>query len=60
MNRFMQSQVNNALLALETLDKSIEMSALKDDGVVSKEEKRQIKQIRKAIEKFKHSMDKIK
>lgn len=60
MNRFMQSQVNNALLALETLDKSIEMSALKDDGVVSKEEKRQIKQIRKAIEKLKHSMDKIK
>ena len=60
MNRFMQSQVNNALLSLETLDKSIEMSALKDDGVISKEEKRQIKKIRKAIEKFRHSMDKIK
>ena len=60
MNSFMQSQVNNTLLALETLDKSIEMSALKDDGVVSKEEKRQIKQVRKAIERFKRSINKIK
>ena len=60
MNSFMQSQVNNALLALETLDKSIEMSALQDDGVISKEEKRQIKQVRKAIERFKRSINRIK
>lgn len=60
MNRFMQSQVNNALLSLETLNKSLEMSALKDDGVISKEEQRQIRKIRKAIGKFKHSMEKIK
>ena len=59
MNRFMQSQVNNALLALKALDKSIEMSALKDDGKISKEEKKQIRKIRKAIQCFEKKMSKL-
>lgn len=60
MNRFMQSQVNAALLSLKALDQSIEMAAQKDDGVISKEEKKQIKKIRKAVKKFSQAMDKLK
>ena len=60
MNRFMQSQVNAALLSLKALDQSIEMAAQKDDGVISKEEKKQIKKIRKAVKKFSQAMDKVK
>ncbi len=60
MNRFMQSQVNNALLSLKTLDKSIEMAASKDDGVISKEEMKQIQKIRKAITRFEREMEKLK
>ena len=60
MNSIMQSQVNNALLSLKTLDQSLEMAAMKDDGVISKEEKKQIGQIRRAILKFEKAMEKIK
>ena len=60
MNRFMQSQVNSALLSLKALDQSIEMAAQKDDGVISKEERKQIKKIRKAVRKFRQAMDKLK
>ncbi len=60
MNRFMQSQVNSALLALRALDQSIEMAAQKDDGVISKEERKQIKKIRKAVKKFSQAMARLK
>ena len=60
MNRFMQSQVNNALLSLKVLDQSIEMAAKQDDGEISKEERKEIKQIRKAIRDFEKAIGKIK
>ncbi len=60
MNRFMQSQVNSALLALRALDQSIEMAAQEDDGVISKEERKQIKKIRKAVKKFSQTMARLK
>ena len=60
MNRFMQSQVNNVLLSLRTLNQSIEMAAKQDDDRISKEEKKQIKKIRKAIRKFETAIAKLK
>ena len=60
MNRFMQSQVNSALLSLKVLDQSLELSAQKDDGVISKEEEKEIKHIRKAIRQFEKEMEKLK
>ena len=59
MNEFMKSQVNNALLSLKTLDKSIELAAVQDDGVMSKEEQKQVKRIRKAIRRFEKEMAKM-
>ncbi len=56
----MQSQVNSALLALRALDQSIEMAAQKDGGVISKEERKQIKKIRKAVKKFSQAMARLK
>ena len=60
MNRFMQSQVNNVLLSMKTLDQSIEIAAKQDDGEISKEEQKAIKQIRKAIQNFNKAISKIK
>ena len=59
MNEFMKSQVNNALLSLKTLDKSIELAAVQDDGVMSKEEQKQVKRIRKAIRRFEKEMARL-
>lgn len=60
MNRFMQSQVNNVLLSMKTLNQSIEMAAKQDDGKISKEEQKNIRKIRKAIAKFEQAMEKIR
>ena len=59
MNEFMKSQVNNALLSLKTLDKSIELAAVQDDGVMSKEEQKQVKRIRRAIRRFEKEMARL-
>lgn len=59
MNTFMKAQINNVLVALKSLDQSIEMAAKQDDGIVTKEEKKQIKKIRKAIRKFQEAMQKL-
>ena len=59
MNQFMQSQVDSALLSLHTLEQSIELAALKDDGAISKEEKKEIRLIRKAIQQFEKKMEKL-
>ena len=59
MNEFMKSQVNNALLSLKTLDKSIELAAVQDDGVMSREEQKQVKRIRKAIRRFEKEMARL-
>ena len=59
MNEFMKSQVNNALLSLKTLDKSIELAAVQDDGVMSKEEQKQVKRIQRAVRRFEKEMAKM-
>ena len=59
MNEFMKSQVNNALLSLKTLDKSIELAAVQDDGVMSREEQKQVKRIRRAIRRFEKDMARL-
>ena len=59
MNRFMKSQINTVLLSMKTLDKSIEMSARKDDGKISREEQKEIRKIRKAIADFEKKMNQL-
>lgn len=59
MNILMKSQVETVLLSLKTLNQSIEMAALKDDGEISKEEQKEIKIIRRAIADFEKEMSKI-
>lgn len=59
MNQFMKSQVANALMSLKTLDKSIELAAVQDDGVMSREEQKQVKRIRRAIRRFEKDMARL-
>lgn len=57
MNDVMRAQVNAALIALKSLKNSIDLAAKEDDGVISKEEEREIKVIKKAIKRFEESME---
>jgi hypothetical protein len=47
------------LLSLKTLDKSIELAAVQDDGVMSREEQKQVKRIRRAIRRFEKDMARL-
>ena len=59
MNILMKSQVETVLLSLKTLNQSIEMAALKDDGEISKEEQKEIEKIKRAIADFEKEISKI-
>ncbi len=60
MNQFMKAQVASVLLSMKTLYQSIELDALKDDGQISKQERKEIRKIRKAITRFEKAMEKLK
>ena len=59
MNMLMRSQVESVLFSLKTLNQSIAVAALKDDGEISKEEQKEIKIIQRAIADFEKEMSKI-
>ena len=59
MNTYIKMQIDNAIVFTQMFIKSCELAALKDDGTVSKEE-RQLKELRKAAESFRKSLEKIK
>ena len=60
MNQFMKAQVASVLLSMKTLYQSIELDALKDDGQISKQERKEIRKIRKAITRFEKAMERLK
>ena len=60
MNRFMKSQVDTALISLKTLYQSIEIAAKTDDGEISRQEKKEIKAIRKAVDRFERQIQRIR
>ena len=60
MNTYIKMQIDNAIVFAQMFIKSCELAALKDDGTVSKEEERQLKELRKAAESFRKSLEKIK
>ncbi len=59
-NKNMVLQINNLQMSISTFLKSLELAALEDDGIVSKEEEKLIKKIRKESEKYWSFLDKIK
>ena len=60
MNTYIRMQIENAIVFTQSFLKSCELAALKDDGTVSKEEERQLKEIRKAAEMFTKRLENIK
>lgn len=59
MNRFIQGQCSSMLLSCKSFLDGVRLAALKDDGAVSKEEKRSIKAIEKATVSYERKIKKI-
>lgn len=60
MNSYIEAQIFNMKSMVKVFNQSCELAARKDDGQISKEEAKQLKQIKAAAEKFCKELDKIK
>lgn len=60
MNVYIKMQIANAISFTNSFIDSCELAAIKDDGVVSKQEAKELKQIKTAAEKFKKKLERLK
>ena len=60
MNQYIKYQIDNMVMIAKTFEQSCKMSALKNDGIIEKDEKRQIDKINKVTERFITDLKKIK
>ena len=60
MNYYIKAQILNIKSMVKVFKQSCEIAAQKDDGKVSKDEEKKLKQIKAAAEKFCKELDKIK
>lgn len=59
MNVYMKMQIANAIAFTDSFLSSCELAAIKDDGVISKQEAKELKQIKNAAEEFRRKLEKI-
>ena len=60
MNYYIEAQIFNIKTMVKVFKQACEIAAQNDDGHISKEEEKQLKQIKAATEKFCKELDKIK
>lgn len=58
-NAFMRIHVRNMKTSLESFKLGLQLSAVKDDGAIDKEEKRDIKRLEKAANKFLEEIERV-
>lgn len=60
MQSFMNAQRQHIIAMVDVFSNACKLAATKDDGIISKEESKQIKQIETAVERFKTDLSRIK
>lgn len=60
MNHYIYAQILNMQAMAKTFGQSCELAATKDDGKISKDEAKQLKRIKAAVEMFCKELDKVK
>lgn len=60
MNYFINAQIVNMVAMTKTFAQTCRMAALKDDGIVSKDEEKQLKKIEAATKKFITELEAVK
>ena len=59
-NKIMETQIGNMMLSAAAFRQSLEVFAVKDDGVITGEERKAIKKLTKASLKFERALEKIR
>ena len=52
MNEYMKAQITNMTIMVKTFEHSCKMAATKNDGLIDKNEERQLKKISAATQRF--------
>ena len=60
MNHYIYAQILKMQAMAKTFGQSCELAAMKDDGQISKDEVKQLKRIKAAVEAFCKELDKVK
>lgn len=60
MNFYIDAQITNMIAMTKTFEQSCELAAVKNDGVTSKEEEKQLKKIKAATQKFRKELEALK
>lgn len=60
MNAYIHAQIMQMQAMAKTFGQSCEMAAMKDDGKIDREEAKQLKRIKAAVENFCKELDKAK
>lgn len=59
MNSYIEAQIINMITMTQTFEQACELASIKDDGVRSKEEEKQLKKIKAATQKFRKDLESI-
>lgn len=59
MNQYISDQIVNMVTMAKTFNQSCKMAATKDDGLIDRQEKKQIKKINAAVAKFIKELESI-
>ena len=59
MNTFIQIQINYMVSSVEAFMRSCKLAATKDDGIVSKEERRILRKINRASNRYNRQLNRI-
>lgn len=58
-NQFMRIHVRNMKTSLQSFKLGLQLSATQDDGIIDKEEKRDMKRLEKAADNFLKELEKV-
>ena len=59
-NKIMEAQVSNMILSAAAFRQSLEVFALKDDGVITRDEMKIIRKLTRASGKFENALQRIR
>jgi hypothetical protein len=59
MNSYINAQILNMVTMTKTFEQACELAAIKDDGILSREEEKQLKKIKAATQRFRKEIESI-
>ena len=60
MNFYIDAQITNMIAMTKTFEQACELAAVKNDGIISRDEEKQIKKIKAASQKFRKELEALK